>query len=62
MATEARRDRKPYSYDDRCEDLAELFLLPTGTSRQISDLAQAIQDTIEAFCRDVERQATGGDQ
>lgn len=50
--------RRPYSYDSRCEDLAEVFL-PNGTERQLADLAQEIQDTIEAFCRDVEGRTEG---
>lgn len=45
-----RPNRKPYSYDSRCEDLAEYFLADRPhTQRDVCELAQALQDTVEGF-------------
>lgn len=42
---------KPYCYDSRCEELAEHFLIDHGSygREQVRELAQTIQDAIEAW-------------
>lgn len=42
---------KPYCYDSGCEELAEHFLIDNGPygREQVRDLAQTIQDAIEAW-------------
>jgi hypothetical protein len=42
--------KKTYSFDPKCQELAEHFL-PSGVSeRLVKDLAQAIQDAVEDHC------------
>jgi hypothetical protein len=55
MPSEVKKS-KP-SYDSKCLELAEYFLSDVDgtTGEQKSELAQAIQDVCEDFCRDVAR-------
>ena len=42
--------KKNYSFDPKCQELAEYFL-PSGVSEElVKDLAQAIQDAVEDHC------------
>lgn len=43
-----------YSYDERCEDLAEIFLASEQPAirARVRDLAQRIQEAIEDFIQD----------
>lgn len=50
---------KTYSYDAKCEELARHFLPPTVTDFMASELAQYIQDAIEAELRRLEEENTG---
>lgn len=54
--TQLKRQR-PYSYDERCEDLANVFLrdLAGATAEDSAELAQQIQGQIEDFCNEIER-------
>jgi hypothetical protein len=42
-----------FSYDAKCEELAEYFLPDTGDGK-VQELAQVIQDAVEDFLREPE--------